>query len=58
MSSERTGELTLAALADLDVTTISETYDVDTVAEAVRAAADAPHTRFAAAWRALERPHE
>ena len=52
MSTERTGEDTRAALSELRITTITTTYDVDTVTEAERAADDAPHTRFAAAWRA------
>lgn len=52
MSTDETGADTLAALSDLAVTRITTTYDVDTVAEAARAADDAPRTRFARAWRA------
>jgi glycosyltransferase A (GT-A) superfamily protein (DUF2064 family) len=56
MSRADTGDLTMAALAGtVGMATTSTTYDVDTVTEADRAAADAPHTRFAAGWRALER---
>lgn len=51
MSRADTGELTRQALGDLDLATAATTYDVDTVVEAGRAAADAPQTRFAAAWR-------
>lgn len=55
-SREDTGVLTLAALNhDRTVTTAATTYDVDTVVEAARAAADAPETRFAASWCALQR---
>lgn len=53
-SSTDTGNLTLAALnRELTIATAAATYDVDTVVEASRAAADAPGTRFATAWRAL-----
>ena len=56
MSRPETGDLTMAALTDrVDVHTTSTTYDVDTAAEAERAATDSPQTRFAAGWRALDR---
>ncbi len=58
MSTDDTGADTLAALSDLAITTITTTYDVDTVTEAARAADDAPHTRFAAAWRARSEAEE
>lgn len=50
-----TGERTLAALraAGLRVALLPEVADVDTHADAVAAAAAAPHTRFAAAFRAV-----
>ncbi|MGH3567782.1 MAG: TIGR04282 family arsenosugar biosynthesis glycosyltransferase [Pseudonocardia sp.] len=50
-----TGERTLAALRDggLRVALLPELSDVDTAADAVAVAAEAPHTRFAAAVRAL-----
>ncbi|MEP6816186.1 MAG: DUF2064 domain-containing protein [Marmoricola sp.] len=56
MSRRDTGDLTMAALAgSVTMTTASTTYDVDTAADAERAATDAPHTRFAEGWRALDR---
>lgn len=56
MSRPDTGDLTMAALvASVTMATGSTTYDVDTATEAERAAADAPQTRFAAGWRALDR---
>ncbi len=55
-SAADTGERTMAALAaSIAMTTAATTYDVDTTTEAARAALDAPQTRFAAAWRALDR---
>jgi len=53
-----TGERTLAALraGGLRVVLLSELSDVDTVADAAAVAAAAPHTRFAAAVQALNRP--
>lgn len=50
-----TGERTLAALraAGLRVALLPELTDVDTAADALTVAADAPHSRFAAAVRAL-----
>jgi hypothetical protein len=44
-----------ALVGDVAMTTASTTYDVDTATEAERSALDAPGTRFAAGWRALER---
>lgn len=56
MSRPDTGDLSMAALArGVTMTTGSTTYDVDTAAEAARAATDAPQTCFAAGWRALDR---
>lgn len=49
-----TGARTLAALSGtVSMTSVPATYDVDETDDADRAAADAPHTRFAAAWREL-----
>lgn len=54
MSSTDTGDLTLAALTPVaSMALTATTYDVDTVIEAERAAADAPHTRVAQAWTRL-----
>jgi glycosyltransferase A (GT-A) superfamily protein (DUF2064 family) len=56
MSRPDTGDLTMAALTEVIATrTTATTYDVDTAAEADRAARDAPRIRFAAGWRALDR---
>jgi glycosyltransferase A (GT-A) superfamily protein (DUF2064 family) len=52
-STPRTGALTERALAGrgLDVRRAARLRDVDTLADAEAVAADAPGTRFAAAWR-------
>ena len=52
-SEADTGARTMTALSgSVSMTTAPTTYDVDTAADAARAAADAPDTRFAAAWHA------
>jgi glycosyltransferase A (GT-A) superfamily protein (DUF2064 family) len=52
MSRPDTCDLTMAALAHLDLFVTTGAYDVDTHLEAERAAMDAPQSRFARAWRA------
>ena len=53
MSTSRTHDLTRRALAGagLRVRRAPQLRDVDTVEDAVAVAGEAPHTRFAAAWR-------
>lgn len=54
-SASDTGARTMAALArHLTMTTAATTYDVDDATDADRAAADAPHSRFAQAWREVQ----
>ncbi len=53
-SESDTGARTMTALSgSVTMTTAPTTYDVDTAEDAARAAADAPDSRFAAAWRAV-----
>jgi glycosyltransferase A (GT-A) superfamily protein (DUF2064 family) len=54
-SASDTGARTMTALSNSVVmTTAPTTYDVDTAGDAERSAADAPHSRFSAAWRRPE----
>jgi glycosyltransferase A (GT-A) superfamily protein (DUF2064 family) len=57
MSTPRTGSETLNRLRRINPATevVASMRDIDDAADAELAAADAPHTRFASAWRDLDR---